>query len=545
MSRQHHHDMETESQRDHQRHRLRPCAQLAVLLILLLSGSAYAQTSVAAAERRQMQLTLRQATALALQNNLDIQIAGLTPRIREAQVTEQEGIFDAELRGAVTLTDRQLLEDSPSFRTADDLVIVDGQVFAGAEDAELQELSFGVQQLTPYGGTYEVEVSGLREDTNRRLTPNFATGDQVDLYTTELRLGFNQPILRDFGADVTRNQIHIAQNNLTSSSEEFRQQVIDSTSQVQQTYWELVFRRQDLQVRRQQLDLAEQLLARVRRQVEVGTLAPIEVLQAETEIARINEQIITAANAVRDAEDRLKRTMHLSLVGEFADVEILPTDPPTYAPPQIDQAAEIAAALAQRPDLKQAQLDLDNQNITLVFNANQVLPTLDIAASLRFNGISDSLGDSIGEFDTKRREWQVGLVFSYPLGNRRAKGRVRQSRLAIRQQLLRIKELEENAMEEVRRAVRSVLASSELVQASRAASRLAQKQLDAEEKKLKVGLATVFTVLEFQEDLAVERSNEIRSLTQFLQARVNLEAVKSTLLRANDIVIESNGPQLR
>ncbi len=520
--------------------------RLAVLLVLLLGGHfGWGVAAASAAERRQMQLTLRQATALALQNNLDIQIAGLNPRIREAQITEQEGIFDIELRGEFTSTDRQLLEDSPSFRTADDLVVEDGVTLAGGEDAQLQDLSFGVQQLTPYGGTYEVEVSGLREDTNRRLTPNFATGDQVELYTTELKLAFTQPILKNFGSDVTRNQIHIAQNNLTISTEDFRQQVIDSTAQVQQTYWELVFRRQDLQVRQQQLDLAEQLLARVRRQVEVGTLAPIEVLQAETEIARINEQIIIAANAVRDAEDRLKRTMHLSLVGEFADVEILPADPPNYSPRPIDQAAEIAEALAQRPDLKQAQLALANQNITLVFNQNQVLPTLDIAASLRFNGISDSLGNSLGEFDTKRREWEIGLVFRYPLGNRRAKSRVRQSRLGIRQQLLRIKELEENAIEEVRRAVRGVLASSELVQASRAASRLAQKQLDAEEKKLKVGLATVFTVLEFQEDLAVERSNEIRSLTQFLQALINLDAVKSTLLRANDIVIESNGPQIR
>ncbi len=544
MSRQHQNDMETDRHCDAKRYRPRSRARLAVLLVLLLGGGALASVATAA-ERRQLQLTLRQATALALQNNLDIQIAGLTPRIREAQITEQLGIFDPELRGEVTLTDRQLLEDSPSFRTADDLVIVDGEAFAGGEDATLTDLSVGVEQLTPYGGTYEVEVSGLREDTNRRLTPNFATGDRVDVYTTELRLGFTQPILKDFGSDVTRNRIHIAQNNLTNSTEGFRQQVIDSTSQVQETYWELVFRRQDLQVRNQQLELAEQLLARVRRQVEVGTLAPIEVLQAETEIARINEQIIIAANAVRDAEDRLKRTMHLSLVGEFADVEILPTDPPIYSPQVIDRAAEIAEALAERPDLKQAKLDLDNQNISLVFNENQALPTLDIAASLRFNGISDSFGNALGEFDTKRREWQIGLVFSYPLGNREAKGRVRQSRLAIRQQLLQIKELEENAMEEVRRAVRNVRASSELVQASRAASRLAQKQLEAEEKKLKVGLATVFTVLEFQEELAVERSNEIRSLTQFLQARINLEAAKSTLLQVNDIVIESNGPQLR
>jgi outer membrane protein len=546
MSRQHPNDMEIERHCDREKYRLRAHARLAVPLVLLLGGSAFLMASAAsAAERRQMQLTLRQATALALQNNLNIQIAGLTPRIREAQVTEQQGIFDVELRGGFTTTDRQLLDTSNSVRLSNDLVVENGVTLAGREDTELQELSLGAQQLTPYGGTYEVDVLGSREQTNRRLIPNFDTGNTVELYTTDLQLRYTQPILKNFGSDVTRNQILIAQNNLTISTEEFRQQVIDSTSQVQQTYWELVFRRQDLQVRRQQLDLAEQLLTRVRRQVEVGTLAPIEVLQAETEIARIREEIIIAANAVHDAEDRLKRAMYLSLVGEFANVEILPTDPPTYSAPQIDQAAEIAEALAQRPDLKQAQLTLDNQNITLVFNQNQILPTLDIAASLRFNGINDSVGRSLGEFDTNRREWAIGLAFSYPLANRQAKSRVRQSRLAIRQQLLRIKELEENVMEDVRRAVRGVLASSELVHASKAASRLAQKQLDAEEKKLKVGLATVFTVLQFQEDLAVERSNEIRSLTQFLQARVNLEAVKSTLLQTNDIVIESNGPQLR
>ena len=553
MSRQHPNDMDIERHGERATKQWRIRTRLAALLILLVGSSAWL-TAASAAERRQMQLTLRQATALALQNNLNIQIAGLTPRIREAQITEEQGIFDVQLKGGFTSRDQQLLDESAQLRFARDAVPADPlpgdtgrRLIAGAEDGDNQELTLGVQQLTPYGGAYEVEISGLREKTNRRIAPLFdnENGDRFELYKTELKLAFTQPILKDFGANVTRNQIHIARNNLTISNEEFRQQVIDSTSQTQQTYWELVFRRQDLQVRRQQLDLAEQLLARVRRQVEVGTLAPIEVLQAETEIARIHEEIIIAANAVRDAEDRLKRAMHLSLVGEFADVELLPTDMPAYSAPVIEQAAEIAEALSQRPDLKQAQLLLRNQNIALVFNQNQILPTLDLAASLRFNGISDTLGHSLEEFEADRREWEVGLVFSYPLGNRQAKSRVRQSRLAIRQQLLRIKELEENVMEEVRRAVRGVLASAELVQASKAASRLAQKQLDAEEKKLKVGLATVFTVLQFQEDLAVERSNEIRSLTQFLQARVNLEAVKSTLLHVNDIVIESNGPQLR
>lgn len=189
MSREHQYDMGAESERDSYRSPIpvRPAVPLVLLLGICLVAA------VASAERRQMQLTLRQATALALENNLDIQIAGLSPRIREAQVTEEKAIFDVELRSDFTATDRQLLEDSPAFRSAADTVNVDGEPFAGREDAELQDLSVGIQQLTPFGGTYEVEISGLREDTNRRLTPNFADGQQVEIYTTELKRAAYRP----------------------------------------------------------------------------------------------------------------------------------------------------------------------------------------------------------------------------------------------------------------------------------------------------------------------------------------------------------------
>ena len=509
-----------------------------------------------AAERRQMQLSLSEATALALQQNLDIQIAGITPRIRDAQITEQNAIFDVTARGSVAISNSRLLTDSTSFITSPEVGVrqedINGDgipetlALAGQEDEQIYEGEVGISQLTPYGGTYEVVLRELRLDTNRRVIENFLhPGQRSDLYTTEFELLLRQPLLKDFGAEVTKNQILIARNNLSISQEEFSRQIIDSTSQVQQTYWDLVFRRQDLEVRRQQLDLAQRLLAQVRRQVEVGTLAPIEVLQAETDIARIDQEIIIAINTVRDTEDRLKRAMNLSLTGEFADVEILPTDAPKYTATSLNAEAEIAQALQQRHDLVQAKLALENQNIGLVFAKNQTLPTLDLQASLRFNGIDDSLGGGIGELSPGRHRWEVGVVFSYPLANRAAKSRLEQNRLTIRQQLLRIKDLEETISEEVRTAVRAVQATSQLVQASRAASRLAAKQLDAEEKKLRVGLATVFTVLQFQEDLAVERSAEISSLTEHLKALVRLEEAKSTLLQSYNIVIQDNGPRLR
>jgi outer membrane protein TolC len=518
---------------------------------VLLSTACWVVTastpSPVAAQRRQMQLSLREATAFALQANLDIRIAGLDPLIREAQVTEEKSIFDVEGQAALTAFDDGLLKTSNTFRNK---TRVDGLV--GQDTTEEQKLSVGISQLTPFGGTYEFEVSEARQETQSQVLARVPQVDGVggrgaqkpEFFEGALELRVSQPLLRDFGSFVTRNQIFIAQNNLAIAEEDFRRQIIASTSAVQQTYWALVFRRQDLLVRQQQLALTERLLAQVRRQVEVGTLAPIEVVQAETDIARVKEQIIAAENAERDTEDRLKRLMQFSLTGEFADVELLPTDAPAYSAPVLNQEAEIAQALAHRHDLVQAKLALENQHITLVFNKNQALPTLDLQGSLRFNGIDDEL-TGFQQFDPGRRRWDVGLVFRHPLANRAAKSRIEQSRLAIRQQLLRIQDLEERIMEEVRAAVRSVLASSQLVQATRATRRLAEKQLEAEEKKLRVGLSTVFFVLQFQQDLADERSTEIQALTAYLQALIRLEEAKNTLLQSYSIIVSPQGPRLQ
>jgi outer membrane protein TolC len=504
----------------------------------------------ARAQQREMQLSLREATAFALQGNLEIQIAGLTPRIREAQVAERKGIFNVEARAALRASHSRLLDTTNTFREE----VVNQLV--GQDDSQEQQLAFGIAQLTPSGGTYEVEFSESHLDTSRTTT---ATEEAIvknrlpldaaphnEFFRGELRITGNQPLLRNFGSRITKTQILIAQNNLYSSKEEFRQQVIAVASRVQQTYWELVFRRQDLEVIRQQRASAQRLLEQIRKQVAVGTLAPLEVVQAETDIARVDERILVAENAVRAAEDRLKRVMNLSLVGEFADVVILPTDAPQYADPVINQNEQIRQALDNRTDLIQAKLALENQQITLVFDKNQALPRLDLEASLRINGIDTKFTTSFGEVDPRNRyRWDVGLVFRYPLANQQAKSRVEQSRLAVQQQMLRIQNLEENVITEVRAAVRDVTTNAQRVQASRVARRLAEKQLEAEEKKLQVGLATVFTVLQFQDELSVERSNEINALTEYLRALVRLEEVKSTLLQSYNIVLQPDGPRFQ
>ena len=541
-------------------------ATLKFLLVLMGScvlSHALVPTATVQAQRREMSLTLREATAFALQGNLSIQIAGLNPPIRDAQVTESQGIFDLITRGSLRASDSRVMDTTTTFLERVDKSPIPGQApqgRIGQDDSQEHRLALGLSQLVPAGGTFDLELSETHLSTTRRTTGSELKAAQQgralafpypfrprnDYYTSEAIIRGTQPLLRNFGSEVTKTQILIAQNNLAISKEDFRRQVIAITSQVQQAYWDLVFRRQDLEVQKQELVLGQQLLDQIRKQVTVGTLAPLDVLQAETTNSRTQERILVAENAVRAAEDRLKRVMNFSLIGELADVVILPVDTPTYTDVTLDQEEQLRQALSQRPDLIQAKLTLENQHITLVFNQNQALPTLDLDATLRINGIDNRFGGSFDEIDpTKRYRWDVGVTFRYPLQNRQAKSRVQQSQLAIRQQMIRIKDLEESIMAEVRNAVRDVLTNSQRVQSSRVSSRLAQKQLEAEEKKLQVGLATVFTTLQFQDVLAVQRSNEINTITEFLKALVRLEESKSTLLQSYSIILEPDGARLQ
>ncbi len=541
-------------------------ATLKFLLVLMGScvlSHALVPTATVQAQRREMSLTLREATAFALQGNLSIQIAGLNPPIRDAQVTESQGIFDLITRGSLRASDSRVMDTTTTFLDRVDKSPIPGQApqgRIGQDDSQEHRLALGLSQLVPAGGTYDLELSETHLSTTRRTTGSELKAAQQgrtlafpypfrprnDYYTSEAIIRGTQPLLRNFGSEVTKTQILIAQNNLTISKEDFRRQVIAITSQVQQAYWDLVFRRQDLEVQKQELVLGQQLLDQIRKQVTVGTLAPLDVLQAETTNSRTQERILVAENAVRAAEDRLKRVMNFSLIGELADVVILPVDTPTYTDVTLDQEEQLRQALSQRPDLIQAKLTLENQHITLVFNQNQALPTLDLDATLRINGIDNRFGGSFDEIDpTKRYRWDVGVTFRYPLQNRQAKSRVQQAQLAIRQQMIRIKDVEESIMAEVRNAVRDVLTNSQRVQSSRVSSRLAQKQLEAEEKKLQVGLATVFTTLQFQDVLAVQRSNEINAITEFLKALVRLEESKSTLLQSYSIILEPDGARLQ
>lgn len=419
------------------------------------------------------------------------------------------------------------------------------------------------EKITPSTArTIEFEgPSSVNAETNTfksDITQKFVTGTEASLevnnfrnadtfndfdseYETDISLNLAQPLLRNFGVDVNKTDIYIAQNNKAISEDTFREQVIQIISDVQKTYWELIFRIEDLKAKQNSLRLAKEFLERGKIQVEVGTLAPLEIVQGEARVAAREEDVIVAEDAIKDAEDRLKRVLNLSNKFEEWDVSIVPTDKPSFEIKDISLSESVKEALKYRPDYAREKKNLENTKIQMRFSKNQLLPKLDFVAKGGYNALEGSLGDSIDELsDTKNPFWSLGVEIEIPISNREARSQYTRRRLEIQQAKMDINNLELKIFEEVRDAVRQMQTDIKRVNATRAARILAQKQLEVEERKLEVGMSTAFFVLDFQEQLATAESNEAQAITDYNKSLVELYRILGTTLEKNNIVLEKS-----
>ncbi|HEY8368326.1 MAG TPA: TolC family protein [Thermodesulfobacteriota bacterium] len=463
-------------------------------------------------------VSLREAIALTFANNLDLQVEAITPEIRAAEIGEQQGAFDPTI-GAQALYSR---DRSPT-----------GSVAAG-NDTRIAAGQVTLSQRLPLGTAYELSYN------TDRLKNNSLFSALNPSYSAEVLLQVTQPLLRNFGVDVNRAGIIIAQRNREAALATFRGTVQNTLFNTVQTYWALVQAQDALEVARESLRLAQQLLQQNRVQVQVGTMAPIEVTQAEAGVASREEGVIVAEANLRDAEDRLKRQILLDPANAF-DYTIVPTDRPEFTPVEIELAPNLEAALRFRPELEAARIAVRAQEANLRLARNQVLPELNLVGSLGLNGLDDDWpganSDVVSEAN-KQYQWSAGIVFSYPLGNRVARSRLTSAELALRQAQLQVRTLELQIIEEVRAAVRAVNANAQRVQATREATRLAREQLTAEQRRLAVGLSTSFEVLRLQTDLATAQNAEITAITDYRVSLANLDRVAGVLLNRYGIMVK-------
>ncbi len=479
-------------------------------------------------------LSLKETIALALKNNLEISIERINPKISETEIMKNEAAFDYNINASTSLKK----DRTPS-----------ASAFASPPETENEafSISAGIKKRSAAGTDYQVSL-----DTQRSMSNSKFQGLKPQ-YTTDLSLSITQNLLKDFGVDVNASQIKIASNNKDITVYQFKNRVINILSQAQEAYWELVFAIEDLKVKRESLKLAQDLERRIRIQVDVGTMAPIEITQAQAEVAAREEDVIVAQNTVESIEDRLKKIINIEEKGGW-DLAIAPTDTPQIIAEDIKLDESIKTALESRPDYAQLKIDLKNKNIQVEYKKNRLYPSLDLIGSLKLNGISGDAesvafagsvsqsgfgGDYFKSYDRiisgNYYDWSIGLSFEFPLGNRAAKSSYTAAKLEIEKGIKTIKNLEHQVSVEVREAVRAIDTNMKRINATAVSRRLAEEKLSAEEKKFSVGMSTSFNVLEYQRDLIAAKVREISAIIDYNKSLVNLERVKGTILEKNNI----------
>ena len=477
-------------------------------------------------------LALDEAVAVALQRNLGL----LVERYERAQfrlrLDENLGIYDLNLEAAGFADE----ETSPS---------TGGLTGADILTRERRNLNTTVEQLSPWGGIGGIAFNAFRQEDNSIFTnPN-------PLFLADFDVTYTQPLLRNFGRIATERGIKIAQLNSEISREVFEQQVALTLQQVENAYWNLVEARQQVEVARESLGLARELHQMNRVRVDVGTLAPLELVQSEVGIATREEQIILAEADVQRAEDELRRLMHLEQ-GELWDKPIEPTTPAETERADIDLDAAIATALAERPELRNQRLRTDLLDLESRFFRNQMRPRLDLSARYGYNGIGGDFrneetgaitpggfSDAVDQLSDRLFDgWRVDLLFGYPLQNRTARARKAIADLDLEQGRNELSELEENVIVEVRSAVRGVRTAAQQIESTRASRGLAERNLDAERKRYENGLSTSFQVLEITEDLTAARSREVAAIASYRRALAEYWRATGRLLEAEGVEFE-------
>jgi outer membrane protein len=475
-------------------------------------------------------LTEQDAVARATERNLTLISERITPQTWDFTMAATRAAY------APTLT------SSVSNQNANTPV---SNVFEGSASTKSNNQSWSggmSKQMWRGGGNYNINWTNSRNETsssNSTCNPCFNAG---------LTGSFTQPLLRNFRIDNTRASILTNEINQELALLNLTGQEVTILAQVRNAYWELAYARQAVEAAQRSLELATKLVGDNRARVEIGTMAPIDVVQAQAEEANRRQQLVTAQATLRNNELALKRLIVSGTDDELWGATIVPVDRPVVTAQPIDLEAAVSNALSRRIDLTTTKKNLESSDITLRAMENQTMPQLDVIGSLDLRGragvsvprrdpISGELVtppqggyldalQSVGSFDSPT--WNVRLQFSYPLGTSAQEANVARQRLIRSQTEASLKATELAVATEVTAAALAVRNSLEAMQASTVSRELAEQRLTAVQSKFDVGMATNFEVVQAQRDLNDARNSELRQQLNYQRALVDFQRVQIT-----------------
>ena len=465
----------------------------------------------------------------ALEHNVDIQVSRHT---RNAQLTDI--IFEqAKFDPTVQLGGRYDRTVSPLNRP----VFGFGGVTAGNEPDNFDQndtgFNLGYSQRLLTGGSYD-----LTFDTNRNSVAG-TTGFLFNpSYGSNLSFNLTQPLLRNLGLTVNKTLITVARNAAAVEQLLLVQQVLSVIAQVEQTYWELVFARENLKVAHATLKAAEELLASNREKVKAGVLAEVEALQAQAGVASRIEQILLAQKTVEDQEDQLRQLLSKSEWDLKQTTPLIPLDAPLQHQQDFLLETQIDQAVAHRPEVLQAKKNVSSSQVQTQFAKNQLLPDLSFQGGLGLAGLGNNSSDSWNRLgSTDFYNMGGGLILSYPLGNRAAKSQHQRRILETHQQQTSLLRVRQQIILEVKEAIRQIDTNYKRIRTNQISRRLSEKQLKVEQERLQLGLSTTRVVLEFQRDLQAARGQELRAILDYNQSLSRLRLVTASTLNHYNIEV--------
>ena len=487
-------------------------------------------------------MSIDDAVATALEQNLDLQVQRINPQLQDLSTAQFRAAYTPNFVSTVSTADQT--RQSTSFFTG-------GGIAAGQGVTQGNSFfNFGVQSLSNwFGGSYDVRWN------NNRLTTN----NPLESFNPQLNSTFSatyiQPLLRNFRIDGARQQLLVSQQNQEIADTQLQQSIAITVRNVRNSYYDLMGAIANLQVQRQSLDLARQSLKDNRARVEIGTMAPLDIVQAEAEVATREEAVIIAEANIERLQDTVRTLIFNPTSPEFWTARIEPTDTVTFVPAAVDVEAAVKNALSQRTDLQNARTNLEINDVNIRFFHNQRLP--DVSATVNYNarGIGGlnvnrqrdpltglPIGDIVSStersfFSTAGTAfagdfpgWSLQFDISYPIGNSQQEAQHARARLQQTQARRQLASLEMSVTTQVRDAARNVQTNAKRVDATRAALALAEKRLEAEEKRFQAGLTSSFFVLQAQRDLNIARNSALLALVEYSKSVVNYNAVQQVPL---------------
>jgi outer membrane protein len=477
-------------------------------------------------------LTLEDAVRRASENNIQLAVERLNPQTFDLSLASIKSVYSPTLSSRVGQNNRISLPRS---------------TLEGGTRVENDTLTYnaGATQRFQWGGGFYTLAFN-----NDKVITNSANSNFNPQFVSTFQAAYTQPLMQGFRIDQTRQQVQTTEISRTNSEIQLSATTVNTLSSVRNAYWDFVFATEAVDVARRSLSLANKLVEDNKTRVEVGTMAPIDVIQAESEAATRRQTLVSAESTLRTSELSLKRLIVSGTEDPLWRSALNPVDRPTLQPVALDVEAAVRNALENRTDIKQAQNTLRSNDISLKYQRNLTLPAVDLTASYQLQGIGGTQfrrenpratdspivetinGNYFDALSLLRQgdypNWNLQLNVSYPLGQSAAEANYARAKIQLNQARAQLKALELQAATEVTNAALTVQSNAQRVEAATRARELAQKKLEAEQSKFEVGMSVNFFVVQAQRDLRDAQNTELRALADYRKSLVVFERAQES-----------------